>query len=120
MARIAVVLIYLASAALAIVVIDAHSENERLETALMVLWGVSSVLLGWVTRQPLWAALVIAVVPFSVPFGSQNPPVYHEAPIMVVVAFYLGMGSAALIAISALARMLFDRLRGPAPSIGRG
>ena len=119
-ARIAVVLVYLASAALAIVVVDAHTENGQLEAGVMVLWGLASVLLGWLTRQPLWAMLVLAVIALSVPFGSQNPPVYHEAAIMLVLAAIYGIGSAALIVISALARMLFDQLRDPAVAIGRG
>jgi hypothetical protein len=53
--------------------------------------------------------LVIAVVAFAVPFGSQDPPVYHEAAITFIYAFYVGIASAALILISALARIFMDR-----------
>jgi hypothetical protein len=65
----------------------------------------------WGTRQALWALLVLAVVAFAVPFGSQNPPVYHEAALTVVFALYLGFASAALIVISAVARLAVDRER---------
>ncbi len=107
--RIVFVLAYLAAAAFAVVLFDAHTENEKLEMVALGLWAIASLLLGWGTGQPLWSLLVIAVVAFAVPFGSQNPPVYHEAAITVIYAFFVGIASAALIVISALARILVDR-----------
>ncbi len=110
MSRIVFVVTYLAAAALAVIVVNAHTENE-LEGAAVVLWGLASLLLGWGMGQPLWSLLVFVVIAFSAPFGSQDPPVYHEAASMVVFASFLGIGSAALIVISAVARMLVDRTR---------
>ena len=109
MMRILLVFAYLAAAAFAVVLFDAHTENEQLEMAALVLWGLASLLLGWGTGQPLWSLLVVAVIAFAVPFGSQNPPVYHEAAITVIFGFYVGVASAALIVISALARMIVER-----------
>ncbi len=113
MSRIVFVVTYLAAAALAVIVVNAHTENQ-LEGAAVVLWGLASLLLGWGTGQPLWALLVFLVIAFAAPFGVQNPPVYHEAASMVVFAGFLGIGSAALIVISAVARLIVDRLRRPA------
>jgi hypothetical protein len=115
MSRIAFVVVYLAAAALAVIVSNAHTENA-LESAAVVLWGLASLLLGWGTGQPLWSLLVFLVVAFAVPFGDQDPPVYHEAASMVVFAGFYGIGSAALIAVSAVARMIANRRR--RPSVG--
>ena len=109
------VLAYLAAAAFAVVLFDAHTENEQLEIVALGFWAIASVALGWGTGQPLWSLLVIAVVAFAVPFGSQNPPVYHEAAITVIYAFYGGIASAALILVSALARIFMDRGSLPRP-----
>jgi hypothetical protein len=64
MRRITLVVIYLAAAALTVIVVNAHPENE-LEGAALVLWAFASLLLGWGTGQPLWALLVILVVAFA-------------------------------------------------------
>jgi len=113
MMRVVLVLAYLAAAAFTIVLADAHTENEQLEMVALALWGLASIALGWETRQPLWALLVFAVIAFTVPFGTQNPPVYHEAASMVVYALFMGIGSAVLIVASALARIIVDRVRRP-------
>jgi hypothetical protein len=107
--RIIFVLAYLAAAAFAVVLFDAHAENDQLEIVALGLWAIASVVLGWGTGQPLWSLLVIAVVAFALPLGSQNPPIYHEAAITVIYASLVGIASAALILISALARILVDR-----------
>jgi hypothetical protein len=109
--RIVFVAAYLTAAALAVILVNANTENDQLETAAVALWGIASLLLGWGTGQPLWALLVFLVVAFAAPFGVQNPPVYHEAASMVVIAFFYGIGSAALIVISAGARIIVDRRR---------
>jgi hypothetical protein len=113
MNRIVFVVTYLGAAAIALIVVNAHTENE-LEGAAIALWALASLLLGWGTGQPLWALLVFPVVAFAEPFGVQNPPVYHEAASMVIFAGFYGIGSAALIVVSALARMVVDRKRRPA------
>lgn len=110
MNRIALVATYLAAAAFAVIVVNAHTENQ-LEGAAVAAWVLASVLLGWGTGQPLWALLVVLVVAFAKPFGAQNPPVYHDAVSMVFVAVVYGVCSAGLIVISALARMVVDRRR---------
>lgn len=110
MSRIVLVVTYLAAAALAVIVVDAHTENQ-LEGAAIALWVLASLLLGWGTGQPLWCLLVLVVVAFSSLFGVQDPPVYHEAASMVIFAGFFGMVSAALIVVSAAARMVFDRKR---------
>jgi MFS family permease len=111
MSRIVFVVTYLAAAALVVILVDANTGNGQLEIATMVLWGLSSLLLGWGTGQPLWALLVFLVIFFAVPFGAVDDYVYHEAPLLVVLAFIYGIGSAALIVISAVARMIADRRR---------
>jgi hypothetical protein len=111
--RFGLVVAYLAAAALTIVLVDAHSEKEQLELVALALWALASLLLGWGTGQPGWALLVLAVIAFAVPFGSQDPPVYHEAALMVVVAGSYGIVSAGLIVASALARLVADRGRRP-------
>jgi hypothetical protein len=113
MSRTAVlVAIYLASAALSVVFYNAHPENA-LEEATAALWALSSLLLGWGTRQPLWALLVFLVVAFASFFGVQDPPVYHEAASMVIFAGFFGIVSAALVVISALVAMAVKHLRRP-------
>lgn len=112
MSRIVFVVTYLAAAALALIVVNAHTENQ-LEGAAIALWALASLLLGWGTGQPLWSLLVFVVVAFSSLFGAQDPPVYHEAASMVVFAGFFGIGSAALIVVSAVARMVVDRKRRP-------
>jgi peptidoglycan/LPS O-acetylase OafA/YrhL len=113
MMRIVLVLAYLASAAFAVVLFDAHTENEQLEMVALALWGFASLSLGWGTGQPLWVLLVLGVIAFALPFGTQNPPVYHEAAITVVFALFMGIGSAAVIVVSALARIINDQVRRP-------
>lgn len=113
MSRIVFVVACLGTAALAVIVFNAHPENA-LEGAALVLWGLASLSLGWGTGQPLWSLLVFVVGAFSAPFGSQDPPVYHEAATIVVLAGFYGIGSAALIAVSAVARMVADRHWGAA------
>lgn len=115
MARILLAVAYLAAAAFAIVLFDAHTRNDDLEIVALALWALASLSLGWGTGQPLWALLVLAVIAFAVPFGSQNPPVYHEAAITVIFASYVGIASGALVVISALARIVFDRRRQSTP-----
>lgn len=110
MNRIALVATYLASAAVAVIVFNANTANQ-LEIAAVAAWALASVLLGWGTGQPLWALLAVLVVAFAKPFGVQNPPVYHEAVTMVFFATVYGIGSAGLIVISAVARMVVDRRR---------
>jgi TRAP-type C4-dicarboxylate transport system permease small subunit len=112
MRRILLVLIYLAAAAFAVVLFDAHTENEQLETVALALWGIASLLLGWGTGQPVWSLLVVGVVALAIPFGEQNPPVYHEAAFTVIYASIFGIASAALIVISALARMIVGQYTG--------
>ena len=118
MARIGFAVIYLAAACSTVVLFDMHTEDEGLEIVAIGLWGLASVMLGWGTGKPLWSLLVLAVIAFSIPFGSQNPPVYHEAAITVIFASLIGAASAALIVISVLARHVVDRRRRP-PIKGR-
>jgi hypothetical protein len=108
MVRILLVVGYLCAAAFAVVLFDAHTENEQLELVALALLGLASLALGWVTRQPLWSLLFVAVIAFAVPFGSQNPPIYHEAATTVVYAGIIGIASAVLIVISALAGLFVD------------
>lgn len=98
---------YLGVAALTIVVFDANMATE-METAATIAWAVVSVMLGWGTAQPLWALLVALVIAFAMPFGLQEPPIYHDAVSMVYVAVVYGACSAVLIVVSAVARMLLD------------
>jgi hypothetical protein len=87
---------------------DAHTGNGHLELIVLALLGLASLALGWVTRRPVWSLLVVVVIAFGVPFGSQDPPVYHEAAITVVYAGMIGIASAVLIVISAVAGLFVD------------
>ncbi len=109
--RIVLASAYLAAAALAVVLFDAHTKNGELEIVALGLWGIASVSLGWGTRQPLWSLLALAVIAFAATLGTQSPPVYHEAAITAVYAAYMGIASAFLVVVGAAGRMLVDRSR---------
>jgi hypothetical protein len=107
MNRIALVATYLAVAALTVVLYDANTANQ-LETVAVVAWAFVSLMLGWGTGQPLWALLVVLVIAFAKPFGAQDPPIYHDAVSMTYFAVVYGVCSAALIVVSAVARIVVD------------
>jgi hypothetical protein len=110
MIRIVLLVTYLAAAAVAIILVNADWANQQ---QAMVLWGLASVLLGWGTGQTRWALLAFLAVPFAVPFGFSNEFLGSDAPLVAFLAFMFGIGSAALIVISAGARMIVDGDRRP-------
>jgi hypothetical protein len=105
MTRIALVVTYLAGAAVAVVLFDANSGDGKLA---LVIWAVASVLLGWGTGQLSFALLALLAIPFAVPFGYPNNYQYSEPlPIWWGVMF-CAFVSTGLIFLTALIRRIVE------------
>lgn len=101
MARVALVVTYLAGAAAAVILLNASSGEVAI-----VIWAVASVLLGWGTGRPFLALLAFLAIPFSIPFGyPDNYPYREPLPIWWSAAIY-SLVSAVLIVLTALIRRI--------------
>lgn len=108
MARIAFIVIYLASAAAAVVLFNANLGHGELAIAI---WAVASVLLGLGTGQLGFALLAFLAIPFAVPFGYPDHYQYSEPlPIWWGVAIY-AFFSAGLIFFGALMKNMVGLCR---------
>ncbi len=112
MTRIAFLVVYLAAAAIAVLLSNADAANGETAIAILV---IASILLGLGTGRPLWALFALLMVPFAVPFGVSNGPLGGEPPYVAWFAFWWAIGSALLIVGSAVIRtVVMDRRRAAA------
>lgn len=100
MTRIALVVIYLACMAVAVVSLDASVEDV---SPVVTLWVIASVLLGWGTGRIGFALLALLALPFSLPFGYPDQSFYEPLPLWFSAGFY-ALVSAGLIVLTALMR----------------
>jgi len=108
MARIAFIVVYLVTAAAAVVLFNANIGHGELA---IVIWAVASVLLGLGTGQLGFALLAFLAIPFAVPFGYPDHYEYSEPlPIWWGVAIYACF-SAGLIFLGALMKNIADLRR---------
>lgn len=108
MIRIVCLVVYFAATAVVVLLFNADQANYE---AAMALWGLASILLGLGTGRPLWAPFAFLAVPFAMPFGVANEYLGSDAPSVAIIVFIWAVGSAALITISALARMTIEARR---------
>jgi hypothetical protein len=106
--RIVLISLYLAAAAVAVILINADTANAS--TALALL-GMASLLLGGGTGQPLLGLLAFLAVPFALPFGLADKHLGSDPPLVGWLVFFYGFGSAILIMLAALTRMVVDARR---------
>jgi hypothetical protein len=108
MARIALVLTYLAGAAAAIILLNANSGDGELA---ILIWAVASVLLGWGTGQLGFALLALLAIPFAVPFGYPDHYQYSEPMPIWWSAMFCAFISTCLIFASALMKSVVEDRR---------
>jgi hypothetical protein len=107
-ARIAFIVVYLASATAAVVLFNANIGHSGLAIAI---WAVASVLLGLGTGQLGFALLAFLAIPFAVPFGYPDHYEYSEPlPIWWGVAIYACF-SAGLIFLGAVIKNIVELRR---------
>lgn len=105
MTRIALVVTYLAGAAVAVVLLNANTENGSLAVAI---WAVASVLLGWGTGRGAFALLAFLAIPFSVPFGYPDNYLYSEPLPVWWAAMICAFASAGLIVFIAFMKRIIE------------
>jgi len=108
MTRNAFILTYLAGAAAAIILLNANTGDGELA---VVIWAVTSVLLGWGTGRLGFALIAVLAIPFAVPFGYPDHYQYSEPLPIWWSAMYYAFISACLIFASALIKNVFDERR---------
>ncbi len=108
MARIALILAYLAGAAVAVILLNANSGGGELA---IVIWAGASVLLGWGTGQLGFAFLALLAIPFAVPFGYPDHYQYSEPMPIWWSAMFCALISTCLIFASALIKNVVEARR---------
>lgn len=101
MTRIAFIATYLASAAAAVILLNANSGDGELA---IVIWAVASVMLGWGTGQLGFAFLALLAIPFAVPFGYPDHYQYSEPMPIWWSAMFCAFISTCVIFASALVK----------------
>ena len=108
MARIAFVLTYLAGAAAAVILLNANTGDGELA---IVIWAITSVLLGGGTGTLGFALLAFLAIPFAVPFGYPDNYQFSEPMPIWWSAAFCALFSAGLILLSALMRLIVEARR---------